>query len=265
MTPSRLESINLKRSGTAHVLAPHPDDFDAIAVTCKYLQSLQWRIVLSVLTGGENGVADGYEGVSSREEKRNLRRQEQRDSCAAFGLDPQELSFLDLDHDETGLLQMNKANSARINTELDGSSADLLLMPHISDSNKTHRICAALVLYTLCQKRRSLHIWFNRDEKTVKMRDELYIAFDESQAQWKAGLLRLHASQQHRNLQTRGVGFDKRVLEMNRRTAMSLGLVANDGDEAAERKYAESFEVCSDAAEEAQRLKLSINNGPGVE
>jgi len=149
MTPSSLEATNLKSRGTAHVLAPHPDDFDAIAVTCKYLQSLQWRIVLSVLTGGENGVTDGYGGASSGEQKRDLRRQEQRDSCLAFGLDLEELSFLDLDHDEAGLLRMNKANSVHIGAELDGSGADLLLMPHISDSNKTHRICAGLVLYTL--------------------------------------------------------------------------------------------------------------------
>ena len=259
MIPSSLDAINLKSGGTAHVLAPHPDDFDAIAVTCKFLQSLQWRIVLSVMTGGENGVADGYEGVTGPVEKRDLRRQEQKNSCSAFGLDHQQLNFLDLDHDETGVLEFNKANSARINTELDGSNPDLLLMPHFSDSNRTHQICAALVIYTLCQKRRSLQIWFNRDEKTVKMQDELYMAFDESQAHWKAGLLRLHASQQHRNLQTRGVGFDERVLEMNRRTAISLGLVANDGRDGSGCGYAESFEVCLDATDQARRLQLSID------
>jgi len=58
MTPLSLETLNLHSGGTAHVLAPHPDDFDAIAVTLRFLQSLQWRIVLSVMTGGENGVAD---------------------------------------------------------------------------------------------------------------------------------------------------------------------------------------------------------------
>jgi len=108
-------------------------------------------------------------------------------------------------------------------------------------------------------------LWFNRDEKTVKMRDELYMAFDESQAQWKAGLLRLHASQQHRNLQLRGVGFDERVLEMNRRTAKSLRLAAKGDDEATECKYAESFEVCLDPAEQARRINLSIDKDPGVE
>jgi len=131
-------------------------------------------------------------------------------------------------------------------------------MPHINDSNRTHRICAALVLYTLCQKRRSLQIWFNRDEKTVMMQDE-------SQAQWKAGLLRLHASQQARNLQTRGMGFDKRVLDMNRRTATSLGLTANSRYDANQSEYAESFEVCLDAEDKARRMNLSLDKDPCVE
>jgi len=99
MTPSSLETRNLKKGGIAHVLAPHPDDFDAIAVTLRFLQRLQWRIVLSVMTGGENGVADDYEGAASRVDKRELRRQEQRDSCTAFGLDLLDLNFLELDHD----------------------------------------------------------------------------------------------------------------------------------------------------------------------
>jgi len=258
MTPKSVEDIDLKSGGTAHVFAPHPDDFDAIAVTMKFLLSLRWKIVLSVMTGGENGVIDGYKGATSRDEKRDLRRQEQRDSCKAFGLAPECLNFLDLDHDETGLLQLNSANAELLNSQMNASDPQLLLMPHISDSNRTHQICAGLALHALSQKPRDLQIWFNRDEKTLEMQDELYTAFDERQAQWKAELLRLHSSQQHRNLELRGVGFDERVLDMNRRTANSLGLTAKDSEGNAQPiEYAETFEVCHDAADKARRLKLS--------
>ncbi|QJW85582.1 hypothetical protein HK414_26830 [Ramlibacter terrae] len=66
------------------------------------------------------------------------------------------------------------------------------------------------------------------------MRVDLYFAFGEGEAAWKARLLRCHRSQQARNLRTRGTGFDARVLEVNRQAAQSLGLA---------EPYAETFEL----------------------
>jgi hypothetical protein len=66
------------------------------------------------------------------------------------------------------------------------------------------------------------------------LRPDIYTAFGEEDAQWKAQLLRFHDSQQQRNLNTRGHGFDQRILDTNRQIARELGLQA---------PYAEAFEV----------------------
>ena len=76
--------------------------------------------------------------------------------------------------------------------------------------------------------------FFNRDPKTISLRMDIYTAFGEEDAQWKAQLLRFHDSQQQRNLNMRGHGFDKRILDTNRQIARELELQA---------PYAEAFEV----------------------
>jgi len=76
--------------------------------------------------------------------------------------------------------------------------------------------------------------YLSRDPKTITMRSDLYLPFDETQAQWKAELLRHHASQQLRNLASRGYGFDERILKVNRLIAQELKIDAT---------YAEVFEI----------------------
>ncbi len=66
------------------------------------------------------------------------------------------------------------------------------------------------------------------------MRSDLFTGFDADLADWKAQLLRHHRSQQQRNLRTLGIGFDARVLQLNRAAAASLGL---------DEPYAEVFEL----------------------
>ena len=66
------------------------------------------------------------------------------------------------------------------------------------------------------------------------MRHDVYTPFDEGVAEWKAELLRFHDSQHQRNLNTRGHGFDERVLGANREIAKELNLDA---------PYAEVFDV----------------------
>ena len=73
-----------------------------------------------------------------------------------------------------------------------------------------------------------------RDPKTLEMRLDLVTVFGEEQAGWKAELLRCHASQQERNIRSRGYGLDKRVLDVNRGIALEAGL---------SERFAEGFEV----------------------
>ena len=73
-----------------------------------------------------------------------------------------------------------------------------------------------------------------RDPKTTDMRIDCYIEFTEQEARWKAELLRCHASQHQRNLNTRNHGFDERILQVNRESARILGIC---------QPYAEAFEI----------------------
>jgi len=73
-----------------------------------------------------------------------------------------------------------------------------------------------------------------KDPKTIGMRIDCYTEFAEAEARWKGQLLRLHASQHQRNLNTRQHGFDERILEVNRAIARDLGIP---------EAYAEAFEL----------------------
>jgi len=77
-------------------------------------------------------------------------------------------------------------------------------------------------------------LMLNRDAKTHALRTDLYFPFGANEAEWKAELLRFHDSQQQRNINQRGQGFDQRVLALNQQIAEELAL---------EAPYAESFEA----------------------
>jgi LmbE family N-acetylglucosaminyl deacetylase len=231
MPPRNLTEQNWPPTQRIAVLAPHPDDFDAIAVTLRHFHARGDEIYLAVLTAGASGVEDGYAGASTDAAKGALREQEQRASCTAFGLSPERITFLRLAASE---LEVNAANLAAVRDWLLPLRADLVFMPHGNDSNATHRKTYALFRAVAEQEKLSLRAMLNQDAKTVSMRHDLFLPFGETEAQWKASLLRLHASQQQRNLNTRGHGFDERVLAVNRATATALALDA---------PYAEAFEL----------------------
>lgn len=109
-----------------------------------------------------------------------------------------------------------------------------MLLPHGNDSNRTQR--RTFENFDAIAVAEGLHIsvCLNLDAKTVAMRPDLYMFFDEEEAAWKAELLRLHRSQQERNLKSRGQGFDQRVLAVNRLAAIEA---------AGTKPYAEVFEV----------------------
>jgi hypothetical protein len=68
------------------------------------------------------------------------------------------------------------------------------------------------------------------------MRLDAVMPFGQSDADWKARILRCHDSQHQRNLRTRGAGFDERILAVNRQIAKEAGL---------ETEFAEGFELAS--------------------
>jgi LmbE family N-acetylglucosaminyl deacetylase len=212
------------------VLAPHPDDFDAIGLTLRHLHRQGHAVEVGVLTTGASGVEDGFAGAHDAAAKSSLREAEQRESGAFFGLPAQRLHFLRL-WDDPG---DEAADLARLQAWIADRPADLLFMPHGNDSNLTHRRTFQAVCAIAANLRLQTWACLNQDAKTLQMRVDLFHEFGEEEAAWKARLLRLHGSQQARNLRTRGTGFDARVLELNRRAAQALGT---------RLPYAEAFEL----------------------
>lgn len=230
--PARLDELSLSSPLSLLVLAPHPDDFDAIGVTLKFFHQRGDTIHLAVLTTGASGVENGFSGAHTAAEKAALREAEQAASCTFFGLPPERLSFLRLPPDEKGNPRLDAANHAAIRTQIAASQPDMVFMPHGNDSNVTHQRTYAL--FRAVALADNLNVWavLNQDAKTVAMRTDLYMPFGADSAEWKAEMLRLHLSQHQRNLNTRGQGFDQRVLKINRQAGPAF-----------KTDYAELFEL----------------------
>ena len=215
---------------TVLVLAPQPDDFDAIGVTLRQLHERGHELHLAVLTTGANGVDDGFNGAVTPADKAAAREAEQRASCDFFGLPATRCSFLRLWQDPAAEAQ----DLERLRRQVLALQPDLVFMPHGNDSNATHRRCYASFRAVAAAEGLSLQACLNQDAKTQGMRNDLHLAFDAQAAAWKAQLLRHHRSQQQRNLRARGSGFDERVLQLNREAAANLGLM---------QSHAEVFEL----------------------
>lgn len=230
--PLNLNTLSLPSPLSIVVLAPHPDDFDAIGVTLRFFHERGDAIHLAVLTTGASGVEDGFSGAVTDAQKASLREQEQIASCRFFGLPPERLTFLRLPPDEKGHPRLDAENHACIRTYLAARQPDLAFMPHGNDSNVTHQRTYALFRAAAVELKMPVWAMLNRDAKTIAMRTDLYMPFDDGMASWKAEMLRLHRSQHQRNLNTRGQGFDERVLAVCRQS----GVDYNAG-------YAEVFEL----------------------
>jgi len=215
---------------TVLVLAPHPDDFDAIGVTLRRLHEHGHELHLAVLTAGANGVDDGFGGAVTPDDKAALREAEQRASCAFFGLPETRCAFLRLWQDPA----VEAQDQQRLRRHVLALRPKLVFMPHGNDSNATHRRSYQSFCAIAAGERLSLQACLNQDAKTQGMRSDLHLPFDAQTAGWKAQLLRHHRSQQQRNLRTRGSGFGERVLQLNREAALRLGLA---------EPYAEVFEL----------------------
>lgn len=222
-------------NATVWVCAPHPDDFDAIAVTLRLFCERHALLFLSVITSGISGVEDGFVSPPTLLNKMLCREMEQLDSCAKFGLNKNLVNFLRLDVDgKTGYVLDNQENYRKIQCEYGKILPDWIFLPHGNDSNYDHQWVSNAVRMVTTNQVKPINIWRNRDPKTIALRQDAVTFFDETLAAWKAELLRCHSSQHQRNINTRGYGFDQRILRENKKWAVEFG---HSG------QYAETFET----------------------
>lgn len=219
LRPLFLLDLLIPASLRVAILAPHPDDFDAIGVTLRHLRDNGNSLDLAVLTSGASGVEDGFGGAFTKETKGVLREAEQRESCRFFGLSEDHVTFLRLAEDPEGHPAENNANRDQVRAFILDKHPDLICMPHGNDSNAAHRRTYRFFQRIVHEERLTLAAFLNRDPKTLAMRADLYTLFGEAEARWKAELLRFHRSQHQRNLNQRGFGFDERILRENRGNA----------------------------------------------
>jgi LmbE family N-acetylglucosaminyl deacetylase len=254
--PIRLDTFGWPRSWRVLVLAPHPDDFDAMGVTLRHLWTRGLTLGLLVLSSSANGVEDSFgapptatgvpgfaRGSTSAakarpltpEAKAALREDEQRASCRFFGFPEDRIEFLRLSVAwPGGYLVDGEENFGRLEHHVRSFGSDVVCLPHGNDTNPDHRLAFLWAKRLASVLPRPVTALLVRDPKTIDMRDDAYVPFDEKTAEWKAELLRCHRSQHQRNLNTRGYGFDDRILGVNRDNARRLGL---------EDPYAEAFEI----------------------
>lgn len=216
------------------VLAPHPDDFDAIAVTLRFLYKNENQIYLSVLTSGASGVEDSFCSPPSTENKSRLREKEQIASCLYFGLTIEQIVFLRLDEDAHGHPRDNQTNINCIKDQFLSLQPHLVFMPHGNDTNLGHQRAYSMFRQVVQEAGYPLAIFLNRDPKTVKIRCDVFTEYGEETARWKRELLRYHRSQQQRNLNQRGYGLDDRIVNMDRNNAQICSTYS---------QYAEIFEI----------------------
>ena len=215
------------------VMAPHPDDFDAIGVTLRFLAENNNFLHVAVIRTG-SGVDDSYLPDLALAGKADLREREQKNSAHFFGLPEHKLTFHSLAKDEQDHLLGNAENYHELMEIVADKAPDIIFLPHGNDTNNGHRVTCSLVRQVTARYGRPIVLFLNRDVKTIAMRTDLYTPFGQEMADWKAELLRFHDSQQQRNLVTRGHGFDERILLLNNQIARELGLDA---------LFAEAFEL----------------------
>lgn len=231
--PRSIRAIELPSSLRVLVLGPHPDDFDSIGVTLKLLRDNGNTIEAGVVQTG-SGIEDRYTPGATQAQKAQLREREQRMSAAFFGLPEECLTFLDLENDDADQPMDTPANVESLKQFMLAKSPDIVFLPHGNDTNSGHRAVYSMLSRIGSQIGAPLTAFLIRDAKTISLRMDVYTPFGEDEAMWKAELLRFHDSQHQRNLNTRGHGFDERILNLNRQVARELGIA---------EEYAEVFEV----------------------
>jgi len=232
-TPQSLRDLALPPGCRLLLLGPHPDDFDAIGVTLRLLHDRGHPLHAGVAMSG-SGVEDSYRPGLDLSGKARLRVEEQRRSIRLFGLPENALTLLDLENAADDQMLDTPANQAQLAKLITTVSPLVVFLPHGQDTNPAHRAMYAMVRRSATTINRPLALALIRDPKTIAMTTRWFVPFDQVEADWKAALLRCHDTQHQRNLNTRGHGFDHRILDHNRQIARELGLAA---------EYAEAFEL----------------------
>lgn len=232
--PQSLAELNTPPALRLLVLAPHPDDFDEVAVTMRYFSESAADITLAVLTGGASGVLDSFVTPATDARKIAIREIEQADALEFFGLPPDHVVFLRLPVSADGELRLDAAAREALAALFHGIEPDIVMLPHGDDTNAGHRRTFAAFRQMAATARNHVLGLYQRDPKTINIRVDAYLSFDESESQWKRQMLRFHRSQQERNLEQRGSGLDDRILALNARTAAELQI---------DDSYAEGFQV----------------------
>lgn len=231
--PCSLLEQPIDTSSKLLVLAPHPDDFDAIGATLKFLFSNGNPLEVAVAYTG-SGVEDAYRPGLTLEIMTHLRELEQRNSLRFFGLPEGCLTFLRLENDGTDQMIESEHNLRLLESIVSQKAPDIIFLPHGNDTNSAHRAMYTMVRQIALRAHHPIALMLIRDPKNISMRTDLYFPFGEEEAAWKAELLRFHDTQQQRNINSRGYGFDKRILDSNRQNAKELGLP---------QPFAEIFEI----------------------
>jgi LmbE family N-acetylglucosaminyl deacetylase len=210
-------------------------DFESAGVALRLFRDRGNPIGLFVLSSSANGVEDSFCDPPTDEAKAALREEEQRSGCRMFGLPEERLRLLRLRVEGPGgFLADDEASFGILELAAAGFEPDLVVLPHGHDTNADHQLTYRWWRRLAAGSPRPMAALLFRDPKTVAMRDDVVLPFGEAAAAWKGELLRCHRSQHQRNLNTRGHGFDERILRVNRESAAKLGI----GE-----PYAEAFEL----------------------
>ncbi len=216
------------------MLAPHPDDFDSIGITMRFLHRDGHSIHLVVVSGSGSGVLDEFCQAPDSKTKADVREREPRESARFFGLPDERIEFMRLAEDDGGAPLENDFNERAIGARLAALRPQVVFLPHGSDTNAGHRRVYAMFSRAARSLPESCAAFLIRDPKTVDFRLDVFTPFDEEAARWKRQLLLHHRSQDHRNRLWRGHGFDDRILALNRTIAAELP---------PRPEYAEAFQI----------------------
>jgi len=219
-------------AGKILMLAPHPDDGEAVGVTLKIFAEAGCEVFYIIACLSPGGVTDGFALAHAEREglkvapadlpqyKKTLRRAEQLESARLAGFPGREPEFLALEEGSEGRLVESRANAEAMARVLAEVAPDVSLMPIGEDTNIEHvqvyRWLSRAAAELAASRGKPILGLYNRDPKTLHINEQLIVPFDEQLAGWKAKLLATHRSQQERNLAQRGHGLDQRILRVNR-------------------------------------------------